>query len=191
MKNRITIGLIAFVAFASLSFTNLMTKEIKVKESTIKWTGHKVTGSTHYGSIKLKEGTLNFEGDQLTGGMFVMDMKSIQTEDMDAEKNGYLNGHLKNDDFFGVEKHPTASLKITNVREDGHKGHYHVSGDLTIKGITKVVSFEMAIKNNTATTKFKVDRTLFNIKYGSASFFDNLKDKAISDEFDLDVTLKF
>ncbi|MFD0965002.1 YceI family protein [Pseudofulvibacter geojedonensis] len=189
MKNRITLGLIAFVAFASLAFTNLVTKEVKVKESTIKWTGHKVTGSTHYGSIKLKEGTLNFEGDKLIGGMFVMDMNSIQTEDMDAEKNAYLTGHLKNDDFFGVEKHPTATLKITNAR--GHNHHYHVSGDLTIKGITKIVSFEMTVKDNTASTKFKIDRTQFDIKYGSASFFDNLKDKAISDEFDLDVTLKF
>lgn len=188
MKNRITLSLIAFVAVASLAFTSLINKEVKVKESTVKWTGHKVTGK-HFGSINLKEGTLTFEGDKLTGGMFVMDMTSIQTQDMDDEYNKKLDGHLKHDDFFGVDKHPTSTLKFTNVR--GHDGHYHVSGDLTIKGITKSISFEMAIKDNTATTQFKVDRTLYNIKYGSASFFDNLKDKAIDNEFDLDVTLKF
>lgn len=188
MKNRITLSLVAFIAVASLAFTSLTTKEVKVKESTIKWKGYKVTGE-HYGSIKLKEGVLNFEADKLTGGMFVMDMNSIQTEDMDAEYNKKLDGHLKHDDFFGVEKHPTATLKINNVRGHGH--HYHVSGDLTIKGITKAISFEMTVKDNAATAEIKIDRTQFDIKYRSASFFDGLKDKAIKDVFDLNVSLKF
>lgn len=187
-KNIFKTGLVAIIAFASFAFTSLATKEIKVKESSIKWKGYKVTGE-HFGSIQLKEGTLIFDGDNLKGGSFVMDMTSIKTEDMDAEYNAKLDGHLKADDFFGVAKHPTAALKITNVRGHGH--HFHVSGDLTIKNITKTISFEMSVENNTAKTKLKIDRTKFDIKYGSASFFDGLKDKAISDEFDLDVTLKF
>lgn len=187
-KNIFKTGLVAIIAFASFAFTSLATKEIKVKESSIKWKGYKVTGE-HFGSIQLKEGTLIFDGDNLKGGSFVMDMTSIKTEDMDAEYNAKLDGHLKADDFFGVAKHPTATLKITNVRGHGH--HFHVSGDLTIKNITKTISFEMSVENNTAKTKLKIDRTKFDIKYGSASFFDGLKDKAISDEFDLDVTLKF
>ena len=187
-KKILTLGLVAIIAFTSFAFTSVLIKDIKIKESTIKWKGYKVTGE-HYGSIKLKHGALSFEGDKLTGGSFIMDMTSIKTEDMDPEYNAKLDGHLKNDDFFGVKNHPTASLKITSVKAKGIFNR--VNADLTIKGITKPISFDMSIKDNTATAVLKIDRTKYDIKYGSASFFDGLKDKAIKDEFDLDVTLKF
>jgi polyisoprenoid-binding protein YceI len=62
---------------------------------------------------------------------------------------------------------------------------------MTIKGITNEVSFDLALTENSASTSFKIDRTKYGIRYGSASFFDGLKDKAIYDEFDLNVKLKF
>ncbi|MDA7707542.1 YceI family protein, partial [Flavobacteriaceae bacterium] len=86
-------------------------------------------------------------------------------------------------------KHKKATLVFKSVTKN--ETNYSVVGDLTIKGITNKVSFELAVSENTATTTFQIDRTKFGIKYGSASFFDGLKDKAIYNEFDLKVSLKF
>ena len=178
---------IAF-ALTLASFTTLSTKEIKVKDSKVNWKGYKITGE-HEGTIKLKEGALTFNGDKLTGGNFVMDMTSINTTDLEGEYKDKLDGHLKSSDFFGTEAHPTATLKITKVEGKGNT--YTVTGDLTIKNITNPITFNMDIKDNSATANVKIDRTEFDIKYGSSSFFDGLKDKAISNEFDLNVYLAF
>ena len=118
-----------------------------------------------------------------------MDMTSINTTDIQGDYKKKLDGHLKADDFFGVEKHKKATLVFKSVTKN--ETNYSVVGDLTIKGITNKVSFELAVSENTATTTFQIDRTKFGIKYGSASFFDGLKDKAIYNEFDLKVSLKF
>ncbi|NQY29938.1 MAG: YceI family protein [Flavobacteriaceae bacterium] len=182
------IGLVAVIAFASFAFTSIVNKEVKITESTINWKGYKVAGE-HSGTINLKEGVLSFEGDKLVGGNIVIDMASIKVTDMEGEYADNLAGHLKADDFFGTKKFPTATLKFTKL--SGHGAHYHVTADLTMKGITSPVSFEMKVEANSATAKFKIDRTKYGIKYGSASFFDDLKDKAISDEFDIDVAIKF
>lgn len=180
---------VLILAFAIAATTVSTEKRVKVDESTIKWTGHKVTGQ-HEGNIKLQAGTLKFDDkNQLTGGTFVMDMASITVTDLEGEMNGKLTGHLKSEDFFGVEKHPKATFVITKV--NGSDGKYQVTGDLTIKGITNPISFDMNIYEDTAKADFKVDRTKFDIKYGSASFVDGLKDKAIYDEFDLNINLKF
>lgn len=187
-RKRITIGMVAIFAFTAFAFTTLVNKEVKIKESSIKWKGYKVTGE-HFGTINLKEGMLSFEGDKLVGGNVIIDMTSIKVTDMEGEYADKLAGHLKADDFFGAEKFPTAALKFTKV--SGHGTHYHITGDLTIKGITAPVSFEMHTEANAAKAKIKIDRTKYGIKYGSASFFDDLKDRAISDEFDIDVAIKF
>lgn len=178
---------IAF-ALTLASFTTISDKEVKVKESKVTWKGYKITGE-HEGTINLKEGKLTFNDDKLTGGHFVMDMTSINTTDLEGEYKDKLDGHLKSADFFGTESHPTATLKITNVEAKGNT--YTVTGDLTIKNITNPVTFNMDVKDNAATATVKIDRTKFDIKYGSASFFDGLKDKAISNEFDINVNLVF
>ena len=180
--------LVLAVVFTSFT-TTLLKKEIKVKESKITWKGYKVAGS-HEGTINLAEGQLTFNDDVLSGGNFTIDMTSINVTDLetgDGKEN--LEGHLKSDDFFGVENYPQAKLAITNVK--GKNGNFQVTGDLTIKGQTHPTSFNMNIANKTATANLKIDRTKYDIKYGSSSFFDGLKDKAIYDEFDLNVTLKF
>jgi len=188
MNNTFKIGMVVIMAFASFAFTSLITKEVKISESTVNWKGYKVTGE-HSGTIQLKEGTLSFDGDKLTGGQIVIDMESIKVTDMQGEYADKLAGHLKADDFFGTKKFPMATLKFTKL--SGHGAHYHVTADMTIKGITNPVNFEMKVAANSATAKLKIDRTKYGIKYGSASFFDNLQDKAISDEFDIDVAIKF
>lgn len=188
MKNLKTLGL-AVIAIAFMSFTVLKEKQVKVEESTITWTGKKVTGQ-HEGTIKLQSGVLNFDGKTLTGGNFAIDMTTINVTDLEGKGKTNLEGHLKSDDFFGVENHKTAVLQITGAEMQDDKS-YTITGDLTIKGKTNPITFNMAVNGNTASALVKIDRTKYDIKYGSASFFDNLKDKAIYDEFDLNVNLKF
>ncbi len=164
-------------------------KEVNVETSTVSWKAYKVTGS-HNGTVALKEGALIFDGETLTGGEFTVDMPSIIATDLEGDMKGKLEGHLKSDDFFGVKAHPTASLVFTAVKASG-KNSYEVTGDLTIKGITKPVTFDVSIYGSKATATLKVDRAAYDIKYGSGSFFDNLGDKTIYDEFDLVVDLEF
>lgn len=163
-------------------------KTVKVDESTVTWKAYKVTGS-HTGTIALKSGALEFEGDKLTGGEFVVDMTSIANTDLEGDYKGKLEGHLNSDDFFGTATNPTSSLVFTKVEASG-KNSYKVTGDLTIKGITKPVTFDVSIYGSKATATLKVDRAAYDVKYGSGSFFDNLGDKTIYDEFDLVVDLQ-
>ncbi|MEM5565518.1 YceI family protein [Psychroserpens sp. AS72] len=188
-KNILKSAVIVVLALSFASFTTILKKELKVKESTITWKGHKVTGS-HEGNITLTDGTLLFEDDQLVGGNFTIDMTSLTVTDLKAGKGKEkLEGHLKSDDFFGTANHEKATFTITEA--EGKNGEYTIIGDLTIKGKTNPITFQMNVTEDTAKASLKVDRTKFGIRYGSASFIDGLKDKAIYDEFDLNVTLKF
>ncbi|HKK79311.1 MAG TPA: YceI family protein [Phaeodactylibacter sp.] len=189
--------ILAAFAVAGMSFTNPVEGErdrrtVSVEESNIIWNGYKVTGS-HTGTIKLKSGALEFEGDQLVGGEFAIDMTSIAVTDLSGEYQKKLEGHLKSQDFFGVEDHPTATFKITKVVSRGTPGDYKIIGDLTIKDITNEIKFLTNLKKDSgktkATAEVKVDRSEYNVRYGSGSFFDNLGDKTIYDEFDLEVML--
>ena len=128
-------------------------------------------------------------GKKLNGCEFVVDMTTISNNDLEAGKGKEkLEGHLKSADFFGIESNPTAKLVFTSVKAMNDHS-YTVTGDLTIKGITKPVTLVVSMFENKATATLKVDRTKFDIKYGSGSFFDNLGDKAIYDDFDLVVDL--
>jgi len=164
-------------------------KEVKTESSTVTWKAYKVTGS-HMGTITLKSGALMFDGDKLTGGEFTVDMTTINTTDLTGDYKAKLDGHLHSDDFFSTASHPTSSLVFTNVKASG-KNSYMVTGDLTIKGITKPVTFDVSVYGSKATATMKVDRAQYNVKYGSGSFFDDLGDKTIYDEFDLVVDLEF
>jgi len=188
MKTQI-LTLVALFAFATITTAVAQSKKINVNESKITWTGYKVTGQ-HEGTIDFKEGTLEFTDGKLTGGTFTINMATINTTDLSGGGKQKLDGHLKSDDFFGVTKFPTANLTFKKVVETDDNV-YRIAADLTIKGNKSRVAFNMELESNTAETKLKVDRTKFGIKYGSASFFDGLKDKAINDEFDLAVVLKF
>jgi len=183
--------LIAAVVLGATTFTQAQTmkKTINTETSTITWTGKKVLGA-HTGTIKLKEGTLIMDGEMLTGGMFTVDMTTINVTDLkENEGKEKLEGHLQSDDFFGVKNHPTATLDFTKVEKTDNG--YNVDANLSIKDKTESISFELVTSNNTASTSFNVDRTKYGVRYGSGSFFDNLGDNTISDNFKLDVVLKF
>ena len=164
--------------------------KVDTDKSSVDWKGYKVTGQ-HAGTIAIADGIVMMDGDKLTGGEFTLDMTSIAVTDLTGEMQGKLEGHLKSDDFFGVQTFPKAMLKITKVKakSDG----YHVTADLTIKGITEPIEFTANVMEKDgvmhAMSDIKIDRSKYNVRYGSNSFFDNLGDKAIYDEFDLTVNL--
>ncbi len=193
MMNKSVLSLALAIVFGATATAadpgEIVKKEVKAESSTVLWKAYKVTGS-HTGVVQLKEGSLSFDGTTLTGGEFVVDMTSLISTDLEGESKGKLEGHLKSDDFFGVENHPSSKLVFTKVEANG-KNSYEVTGDLTIKGITKPVTFDVSIYGSKATASLKVDRANYNVRYGSGSFFENLGDKTIYDEFDLVVDLEF
>ena len=164
-------------------------KEVNTEKSTVTWKAYKVTGS-HTGTVNLTSGALMFDNGTLTGGEFEVDMTSLISTDLEGEYRQKLEGHLKSDDFFSVANHPKSKLVFTNVKSTG-KNSYEVTGDLTIKGITKAVTFDVSVYGSKATATMKVDRAQYDVRYGSGSFFDDLGDKTIYDEFDLVVDLEF
>lgn len=182
---------IATIALTMISFSAVAQnkKEIKTESSKVIWKGYKVTGA-HQGTINLKSGHLDFNDSKLKGGQFTINMGTLVNTDLEGENKGKLEGHLKSEDFFGVEKFPTATLVFKNVKATG-KNSYEVTGDITIKGKTDSVVLDVSVYGNKANASMKIDRTKFDIKYGSASFFEGLKDNVIYDDFDLIVDLEF
>jgi len=180
--------LVAVVSLSAFTTIKPVTYTVDAAKSTITWVGKKVTGS-HNGTIALQSGTLNVDGKKVTGGTFTIDMNSIK----DADGSAKLEGHLKADDFFGTAKFPTSTFVITKVTGSG--AAVTVTGNLTIKGISKPLSFPATVSVNADGTvsalagKIVVDRTKYDIRYGSKSFFDSIGDKAIDDNFELAVKL--
>ena len=166
------------------------TKQVDASKSNIIWVGKKITGQ-HDGTVDLKSGALNFKKGKLAGGTFTVDMAALTVKDLQSGKGKEdLEGHLKADDFFGTAKFPTAKLVFKKIASKGN-GLYNVTGNLTVKGITKPVNFDMVTTATTATTNLKVDRTKYGIKYKSGNFFKDLGDKTIDDIFELKVSLVF
>jgi polyisoprenoid-binding protein YceI len=156
-------------------------------KTSLSWLGEKVTGQ-HTGTIKLQGGWLTIKENKIVSGEFLIDMNSIK----ESSGNARLEGHLKSDDFFSVTKFPTAKLVLTGS-ESFEKGTALVKGTLTIKGIANPIEFKATVQKKDDGfwyySNIIVDRTKYNIKYGSGTFFDNLGDKVIYDEFKLKVAL--
>ena len=193
MTKKILILSLSF--FSLMSFTTMITQDhvkVNTEASTVKWVGSKIT-SSHEGDIKISSGKLVLEDGMLLGGEFVIDMTSIICTDLKPNEGGdKLVKHLKADDFFGVENHPTSTLKITNVSHVS-ASNYLITADLTIKGITHPVDFNADVKINNnaylATATLVFDRTKYGIEYNSGSFFDNLGDYLILDDITLELFL--
>lgn len=152
--------------------------------AAIKWNGKKVTGE-HFGTIDLQNGMLTLEDGRPVSGKFVVDMTSIAVTDIeDEEKNAKLTGHLKSPDFFAVDSFNTATLVINSASDEQAKG------ELTIRGNTNVVKFPYTISDDAINAELTVDRTLYNVRYGSGKFFEDLGDKMIYDDFTLMIELQ-
>ncbi|MBN1650199.1 MAG: YceI family protein [Bacteroidales bacterium] len=161
---------------------------VDTQNSIIKWHGKKVTGE-HFGTIKLKDASLKMIDNAIVGGEFTIDMATINNTDIeDATYKAKLEGHLKSDDFFSVEKFPTSKLIIKSSTPFVNNVA-NVKADLTIKGITHPLEFEVRKMDTKFTAEIVVDRSKFDVKYNSGSFFKNLGDKLIYDDFTLTVAI--
>ncbi len=189
------LGCLVAIACYGTAFTIdslAQTAKVDIQNSIVNWNGYKVTGK-HIGTVKLKNGSLTLVDGKLTGGSFEIDMNTINCTDLDSEYAQKLVNHLKSDDFFGVANHPVAKFVITRVIAQDNRGNYKIIGNITIKETTKEVKFfgNVTTSGNqvSASGKMTIDRSEFNVRYGSGSFFDGLGDKTIYDEFDLEVKL--
>ncbi|MBT8232126.1 MAG: YceI family protein [Saprospiraceae bacterium] len=180
---------LCFVATLSMASTEpVHGGKVDVEASTVNWVGKKVTGQ-HTGTIKIQSGELMMKDGMLKGGSFVIDMTTITCTDLPEKPGNKLVGHLSSDDFFGIENHKTATLTITEASKRGDSNNYEVMADLTIKGITKPIEFIAQVSDHEAKADISIDRTQYDIKYGSGSFFDGLGDKMIYDNFELSIDL--
>ena len=186
MKTKGIFMALFFMLSVSLIYAQNVT--VNTQKSSVEWMGKKI-GGKHFGNIQLASGNLEIKNNQITSGNFVIDMNSITNTDLeDPGYNQKLVGHLKSDDFFGVEKYPTASFNITNS-SSFKNGKATVTGDVTIKGKTESITFDVMDSGSGYDANIEIDRSKFDVRYGSNSFFDNLGDKAINDIFTLKIKL--
>ena len=161
---------------------------VNVDSSTIKWTGKEITTDSHYGTLGLKQGAVEVSTAGIVSGNVVVDMNSIQCLDMTGRGKTKLEGHLRSDDFFGVQSFPEAALSFTSLSAET-SGEIHFTGDLTIKNITHPITFSGLLHQSgnsySATIHFSFDRTLYNVKYRSGKYFKDLGDKLILDDIDI------
>ena len=163
-------------------------------ESIIEWTGFKPTGK-HNGTIKVESGVFTVNNGKLESGSFLIDMNSIENLDIpaDNEMHGKLVGHLKSPDFFDVEQFPSAAFEVTGLEEKD--GKTWLSGNLTLKDKKNNVTFPVTLNSNNGqysitSEVFTIDRSKWDVKYGSKFFFDNLGDKFINDDIELIISVK-
>lgn len=194
----LTFKITPLLFLASITLAAPATYKVDPAESKLLWTGSKVTGSKHNGMVKVSEGTVQVDGGTIRSGEFVVDMTTIESLDLkdDAKSKAKLENHLKSDDFFGVQNNKNATFKITKVTApSATKGFTHdIAGDLTIKGKTEplVIPSRIVMTLTTATAEgtAEIDRTKFDVKFGSKRFFENLVgDKVINDKFKIDLKL--
>ncbi|OBX21588.1 MULTISPECIES: YceI family protein [Bizionia] len=166
---------------------------VNTEASNIMWKGFKPTG-THTGTIKVESGVFTMNGDAIESGSFLIDMNSLYVTDLpeDDENHGKLTGHLKSPDFFDVEAFPASAFEVTGFTNEN--GKMMLSGNLKMKDTENNISIPVTVTENndsiTITSEtFTVDRSKWNVKYGSKSFFDDLGDKFINDDMELQITI--
>ena len=161
---------------------------IETAQSQITWTGREVSTSSHYGTLDFVSGNFEISNGAIVNGEFIVDMTSINNQDMEGDSKARLEGHLKSDDFFSVESYPTAAISI-NSSELISDGKWNVSADLSIKGFTHPVNFEMISSEDGWSANLVFDRSKYDVRFRSGSFFENLGDKLIYDDIELSINL--
>tara|TARA_B100000900_G_scaffold23849_1_gene18580 strand:+ start:322 stop:885 length:564 start_codon:yes stop_codon:yes gene_type:complete len=168
---------------------NAQTNTLDTESSKLKWTGKKITNSSHYGSLKFKSGEVEFSNGLIASGKFIVDMTTINVEDIQGNGKARLEGHLRSDDFFSVETFNEASLILKSSTREGDK--LNAKGTLTIKGLESEVEVEMNKDGNAWNSKLTFDRSKHNVRFRSGSFFENLGDNLILDDIELEAVLNF
>ncbi|MGC6422810.1 MAG: YceI family protein [Flavobacteriaceae bacterium] len=181
-------------AFLSLlltaNFVMAQNYNMDTSKSGVTWSGAKITGDSHSGTLQFQSGAIQFTDGIPSGGEFVVDMTSMVCTDLSEDYGKKLIGHLMSDDFFSVASHPTANLRITGAKA-AENGAFDVDAQLTIKGITHPARFKLVSNNGNWKASLTFDRAKYDVRFGSGSFFENLGDKLILDEITLDTELVF
>lgn len=193
-KMMLTIAAIAFAMTASLAQVADGTYNVDYKGSTIGWKAQKVTGSGHSGTVRVSSGQLVVAKSNISSGKLKVDMNGITCTDMpEGEYNAKLINHLKSEDFFNTTKFPDANFEVTSVtaKTDNAGNTHEVKGKITIKGITKDINFPAKVSGDgkavTIDGALTLDRSLFDVRYGSETFFGSLGDNAINNDIELTV----
>ncbi len=166
---------------------------VDVNNSTFSWKATKLMGGGHDGTFNLSAGNLLVKDNQIVGGKFTIDMNSLANTDIEKpEKKADLEGHLKSDDFFDVAAHPTATFEITEAKAS-NDGRQEITGNLTLKGITKSITFSAAVNPsesglNANTGSFVIDRTEWDVKYGSG-LIGTAQNRIINDKVGIEINL--
>ena len=172
---------------AEVSATEGTELAVNASASKIIWTGSKVTG-THTGTVALKSGSVWVKDGKITGGNFVTDQNTINDTDMQGEYKDKLDGHLKSPDFFDVAKFPEAKFEITSVTEGTEAGKVTIAGNLTLRGVTKNITFPATVTEVSATAvKASADFNVLREDWGIV--YTGMADDLISKEFNLKVEL--
>ena len=187
MNRKIKYIIIAFLT-SSISFAQNLTLDTSI--SSLKWTGKELSTKEHYGSLKFKSGNLTLRNDQPLEGKFVVDMTSLKNLDLPEDYRARLEGHLKSDDFFSVSKFPEAYLEMESSTKKGDN-NFEIKGVLTIKGIKFPITFDMLNKNGIWEANLVFDRSKYDVRFKSGSFFENLGDKLIYDDIEIETKLVF
>jgi polyisoprenoid-binding protein YceI len=175
----------------SFCFTLAQSITADTTQSNIRWYGEELTGKTHFGNLSFKAAQIEVQDGVITSGNFIVDMSSLSVEDLSGGGKTKLEGHLRSDDFFSVDKNPEAKLKITQ-KAKVESGVQKLYGELSIKGIQHPIDLTMTFgDNNSALAQLTFDRSKYNVRFRSGSFFENLGDKLILDDIRLEVSLKW
>ena len=162
---------------------------VDASNSNLQWVGKKVTGE-HSGKVDIAGGYIVFRQDKIQSGEILVNMRTITVDDIENPKwNKKLVDHLKNDDFFNTQKFPTARIEILDSKQTNIDNIFTISANLSIRDKTNSIQFDIMLDNNFATGSLIVDRSEFGIKYKSAKFFDDLGDKLIYDDFNLNFSI--
>jgi polyisoprenoid-binding protein YceI len=186
-KNLINITILLCSAYS----TYAQDKSLNLETSNIRWYGEEITGKQHYGDLKFSSGNIQIKNEVVTNGSFIVNMNSLTVEDLSGGGKKRLEGHLRSTAFFGVSDHPQASLSISSMVEiDGNS--QILDGQLTIKGVTHPINFSLTLTpENNASAILVFDRSKYDVRFRSGSFFDELGDKLILDDIKLEVALDF
>ena len=161
--------------------------------SKVSWLGTELTTNTHFGSLRAQSGNLKIDNIGGVTGKIAINMQSILVEDLKGRSKEVLENHLKSDDFFSTNNFPTATLEFRSLNRYNNDGDHIFNGDLTIKGITNEVEFSAKLIKQTpllhAVGKLVFDRSKYNVRFRSGSFFDDLGDKLILDDIEVDINL--
>ena len=157
-------------------------------QSSITWKGRELSTKVHYGTLNFVSGEFEVVDGLISNGQFVVDMTSINNQDMQGDRKARLEGHLKSDDFFSVETYQTATLSITSSKIISD-GKWNVFGELTIKNYTHPVSFEMTRLEEAWSAILIFDRSKYDVNFRSGTFFQNLGDKLIYDDIELVISV--